>query len=83
MVLAKNIPRATVRDTHSLFRSTCADYIYNYVASDKSLSERNKLEGVASARARVQTRSSVFALVRARKAKMRVIGKSFGAFLLI
>lgn len=47
MIVAKNIPRATVH-TDSIFRSTCADYIYNYVASDKSLSERNKLEGVAS-----------------------------------
>lgn len=28
----------------SLFRLTRTDYIYNYVASDKSLSEWNKLE---------------------------------------
>lgn len=26
-----------------LFHLTCTDYIYNYLASDKSLSERNKL----------------------------------------
>lgn len=79
----KNIPRAERFTIHSLFRSTRADYIYNYVASDKSLSERNKLEGVASMRVCIQTRSSVFAAVCVRNAEMRAIGKSFGAFLLI
>lgn len=43
-------PMLRARYACSLFRLTYTDYIYNYVASDKSLSEWNKLEGVADTR---------------------------------